>query len=104
MLLGRSPETLTFIEDPVEPGVMYVRDRFYAGLREAGSVEPTSTPTQDATPNPTVTGATPLIPTVTPSRTPNDVPGALYLPWLKGECRLAYCTDDDNCESLRANA
>ena len=66
---------LTFIEDPVEPGVMYVRNRFYAGRREASSVEPTPTPTQDATP---------LIPTVTPSWVPTEESGAVYLPWLKG--------------------
>ena len=45
---------ITFIEDPVELGVKYIRHRFYAARREApGTPEPTAAPTREPTPRPT---------------------------------------------------
>jgi CubicO group peptidase (beta-lactamase class C family) len=63
--------TITFIADSVEDGVMYLRNRFFVGRREA-SASPTATPQDGATPT------SPPAPTAT--RTPTGL--TLYLPWL----------------------
>lgn len=61
--------TITFIDDPVEPGVVWLRHRFFAGRREARASSPTPSPE----------------PTATPSSTPESPPlpaPPVYLPWI----------------------
>lgn len=63
---------ITFVADGVEPGVAYLRHRFFSGRREAPS--PTSTPTPSA------------LPTASASPTPDSLPTSiLVLPWLGRE-------------------